>query len=70
MAADKLVIISSLMMMMMTSNRQRRESSAGGTFTAHDGSDHHEQLACAIKIILHLKRDNLEFIEESPLINY
>jgi len=43
------------------------ESTAGGTFTVVDDSDNPEQLTRGTKIVLHLKSDNLEFLEEKSL---
>jgi molecular chaperone HtpG len=42
----------------------RWESTAGGTFTVQDDSDNPDQLPRGSKVILHLKHDNLEFLEE------
>jgi molecular chaperone HtpG len=42
----------------------RWESTAGGTFTVHDDSANTEQLKRGSRIILQLKSDNLEFLEE------
>jgi molecular chaperone HtpG len=42
----------------------RWESTAGGTFTVHDDSTNTEQLKRGSRIILQLKSDNLEFLEE------
>lgn len=49
-------------------NKQWRwESAAGGTFSVTEDSDNPEQLTRGCKVILHLKSDNLEFIEEKKL---
>jgi len=40
------------------------ESSAGGTFTISEDISNPEQLTRGCKVILHLKSDNLEFLEE------
>lgn len=43
------------------------ESSAGGYFTVHEDTEPTEVLARGSKIILHLKPDNLEFLDEKKL---
>jgi molecular chaperone HtpG len=43
------------------------ESTAGGTFTVIEDSENPEQLTRGSKIVLHLKSDNLEFLEEKTL---
>jgi len=43
------------------------ESTAGGTFTVNEDSQNPEQLARGSKITLHMKSDNLEFLEEKTL---
>jgi molecular chaperone HtpG len=43
------------------------ESTAGGTFSVVEDSDNPEQLTRGTKIILHLKSDNLEFLEEKTI---
>jgi len=43
------------------------ESSAGGTFTIKDDSENPEQLARGTKVVLYMKNDNLEFLEEKTL---
>lgn len=43
------------------------ESSAGGYFTVREDTDNPEQLARGSKLILHLKPDNLEFLDEKKL---
>jgi molecular chaperone HtpG len=61
--ADKVVVISK-------SNedvQHRWESSAGGTFSILPDAENPEQLTRGTKIILHLKPDNLEFLEERRL---
>jgi molecular chaperone HtpG len=45
----------------------RWESSAGGTFSICEDNDNPERLKRGSKIILHLKNDNLEFLEERRL---
>jgi len=47
--------------------QHRWESTAGGTFTVVDDSSNPDQLARGSKIILHLKSDNLEFLEERKI---
>lgn len=43
------------------------ESTAGGTFTVTEDTQDPEQLTRGTKIVLHLKSDNLEFLEEKSL---
>jgi molecular chaperone HtpG len=43
------------------------ESTAGGTFTVNEDTENPEQLTRGSKIVLHLKSDNLEFLEEKTL---
>eukprot|EP01017_Pseudomicrothorax_dubius_P022488 TRINITY_DN24360_c0_g1_i1.p1 TRINITY_DN24360_c0_g1~~TRINITY_DN24360_c0_g1_i1.p1 ORF type:complete len:716 (-),score=299.48 TRINITY_DN24360_c0_g1_i1:151-2298(-) len=43
------------------------ESTAGGTFSVTDDSDNPEQLTRGTKIILHMKSDNTEFLEEKRI---
>ncbi|KAL4470315.1 hypothetical protein ABPG74_011926 [Tetrahymena malaccensis] len=45
-------------------NQWRWESSAGGTFTVVNDDENPEKLTRGTKIILHMKNDNLEFLEE------
>jgi molecular chaperone HtpG len=47
--------------------QHRWESTAGGTFTVHDDDQNPEQLKRGSKIILHMKSDNLEFLEERKI---
>jgi molecular chaperone HtpG len=47
--------------------QQRWESTAGGTFTVNEDAENPEQLTRGSKITLHLKSDNLEFLEEKTL---
>jgi len=47
--------------------QHRWESTAGGTFTVVDDSDNPEQLTRGTKLILHMKSDNLDFLEEKTL---
>merc|ERR1712093_240189 len=42
----------------------RWESSAGGTFSIAEDKENPEQLNRGTKIVLHLKTDNTEFLEE------
>jgi molecular chaperone HtpG len=59
--ADKVTVISKS----DDSDKQYRwESTAGGTFTVHDDDDDTVQLKRGSRIILQLKSDNLEFLEE------
>jgi len=43
------------------------ESTAGGTFTVNEDSQNPEQLTRGSKIVLHMKSDNQEFLEEKTL---
>jgi molecular chaperone HtpG len=47
--------------------QHRWESTAGGTFTVHDDDQNPEQLKRGSRIILHMKSDNLEFLEERKI---
>jgi molecular chaperone HtpG len=47
--------------------QHRWESTAGGTFNVMEDSSNPEQLKRGSKIILHLKSDNLEFLEERKI---
>jgi len=47
--------------------QHRWESTAGGTFNVIDDSQNPEQLARGTKIILHMKSDNLDFLEEKTI---
>jgi molecular chaperone HtpG len=47
--------------------QHRWESTAGGTFTVNEDTENPEQLTRGSKIVLHLKSDNLEFLEEKTL---
>jgi len=47
--------------------QHRWESTAGGTFNVVDDSSNPEQLTRGSKVILHLKSDNLEFLEEKKI---
>jgi molecular chaperone HtpG len=62
--ADKVIVLSK-------SNsdavQHRWESTAGGTFAVSEDIENPEQLTRGTKIILHLKSDNLEFLEERRL---
>merc|ERR1712159_861084 len=42
----------------------RWESSAGGTFSVTDDNENPDQITRGTKIVLHLKTDNTEFLEE------
>jgi len=59
--ADKVVVISKSY---LDGKQHRWESTAGGTFSVTEDNENPEQLTRGTKIILHLKSDNLEFIEE------
>jgi len=62
--ADKVTVISKS----NTDGVQHRwESTAGGTFAVSEDKENPEQLTRGTKIILHLKSDNLEFLEEKRL---
>jgi molecular chaperone HtpG len=58
--ADKVTVISKS----AGQPQHRWESTAGGTFTVAADDENPEQLKRGSKIILHLKSDNLEFLEE------
>jgi molecular chaperone HtpG len=47
--------------------QHRWESTAGGTFNVVDDVDNPEQLTRGTKIILHMKSDNLDFLEEKTI---
>jgi molecular chaperone HtpG len=47
--------------------QHRWESTAGGTFTVHDDDTNPDQLKRGTRIILQLKSDNLEFLEERKI---
>ena len=52
----------------MDSDKQYKwESSAGGTFTVTEDTENPEQLTRGSKIVLYLKSDNLEFLEEKKV---
>lgn len=62
--ADKITVISKS----DDDEKQHRwESTAGGTFTVHDDDDNPEQLARGSKIVLQMKSDNLDFLEEKTI---
>ena len=58
--ADKVTVISKS----LQDKQYRWESTAGGTFTVAEDTENPEQLTRGSKVILHLKSDNLEFLEE------
>jgi len=61
--ADKVTVITK-----SNEDKQYRwESTAGGTFSVVDDSDNPEQLTRGTKVILRLKPDNLEFLDERRL---
>jgi molecular chaperone HtpG len=62
--ADKVTVISKS----DDDDKQHRwESTAGGTFNVHEDDANPEQLTRGTKLILHLKSDNLEFLEEKTI---
>lgn len=62
--ADKVTVISKS----LTDEHQWRwESTAGGTFTVVEDDENPEKIARGSKVILTLKQDNLEFLEERRL---
>jgi len=62
--ADKVTVISKS----YSDGKQHKwESTAGGTFAVTDDSTNPDQLTRGTRIILHLKSDNLEFLEERRL---
>ena len=62
--ADNVVVYSKS----MDSDKQYKwESSAGGTFTVTEDTENPEQLTRGSKIVLYLKSDNLEFLEEKKI---
>eukprot|EP01017_Pseudomicrothorax_dubius_P022185 TRINITY_DN2392_c0_g1_i5.p1 TRINITY_DN2392_c0_g1~~TRINITY_DN2392_c0_g1_i5.p1 ORF type:complete len:703 (-),score=253.53 TRINITY_DN2392_c0_g1_i5:170-2278(-) len=48
-------------------SQHRWESTAGGTFSVTDDVQNDDQLTRGTKIILHMKSDNLEFLEEKRI---
>jgi molecular chaperone HtpG len=59
--ADKVVVYSKS----YTDQKQHKwESTAGGTFAVTEDTENPDQLTRGTKIVLHLKSDNLEFLEE------
>ena len=62
--ADKITVISKS----DDDEKQHRwESTAGGTFNVYDDDENPEQLARGTKIVLHMKSDNLDFLEEKTI---
>jgi len=61
--ADKVTVISKSFENM---EQNRWESSAGGTFTVVEDNEDHG-ITRGTKVILHLKSDNMEFLEEKKL---
>jgi len=59
--ADKVTVLSKSY---VDQKQHRWESTAGGTFSVTEDTENPEQLTRGTKITLHLKSDNLEFIEE------
>jgi len=62
--ADKITVISKSD---DDEHQHRWESTAGGTFNVVDDSENPEQLTRGTKIILHMKSDNLDFLEEKTI---
>ncbi|CAD8080216.1 unnamed protein product [Paramecium sonneborni] len=61
--ADKVVVLSKA----VGQQQYRWESQAGGTFFIYDDSENPNQLTRGSAVILHLKQDNLEFLEEKRI---
>ncbi|CAD8168827.1 unnamed protein product [Paramecium octaurelia] len=61
--ADKVVVISKA----VGEQQYRWESQAGGTFFVYDDAENPVQLTRGSIIILHMKQDNLEFLEEKRI---
>ncbi|CAK69963.1 unnamed protein product (macronuclear) [Paramecium tetraurelia] len=61
--ADKVVVLSKA----VGQQQYKWESQAGGTFFIYDDSENPNQLTRGSAVILHLKQDNLEFLEEKRL---
>jgi molecular chaperone HtpG len=59
--ADKVTVLSKSY---VDQKQHRWESTAGGTFSVTEDTENPEQLTRGTKITLHLKSDNLEFLEE------
>jgi len=59
--ADKVTVLSKSY---VDQKQHRWESTAGGTFSVTEDTENPEQLTRGTKIVLHLKSDNLEFLEE------
>jgi molecular chaperone HtpG len=62
--ADKITVISKSD---EDDTQHRWESTAGGTFNVLDDSSNPEQLTRGTKIVLHMKSDNVEFLEEKSI---
>jgi len=62
--ADKITVISKSD---EDDTQHRWESTAGGTFNVFEDSTNPEQLTRGTKIVLHMKSDNLEFLEEKTI---
>jgi molecular chaperone HtpG len=62
--ADKITVISKSD---EDDTQHRWESTAGGTFNVYDDSDAPEKLTRGTKIVLHMKSDNVEFLEEKTV---
>ncbi|CAD8081627.1 unnamed protein product [Paramecium sonneborni] len=61
--ADKVVVLSKA----VGQQQYRWESQAGGTFFIYDDSENPTQLTRGSAVILHLKQDDLEFLEEKRI---
>jgi len=59
--ADKVTVISKSN---NDAKQHRWESTAGGTFAVSEDTENPDQITRGTKLILHLKSDNLEFLEE------
>jgi len=59
--ADKVTVISKSN---SDAKQHRWESTAGGTFAVSEDTENPDQITRGTKMILHLKSDNLEFLEE------
>ena len=62
--ADKITVISKSD---DDEHQHRWESTAGGTFNVVDDAENPEQLTRGTKIVLHMKSDNLDYLEEKTI---